>query len=481
MICKPFARFQKKTMQNSKPKLLLLNPPGRRVYLRDYFCSKVSQADYLNHPIDFIYLSGMLLEHYELRLLDAIVDRLSIEKSLRRVRDLQPEVIIGLLGSVSYEEDTAFYLALASQTSAMLLLIGDVLIDNREARLRELDFATAFLHDFSDASVLAFLQGKREALTNLTFRAHGEIHAAPLARPRHESFELPVPAHRLFLDKDYRYPFVRKRNFATVMTEFGCPYRCTFCIMSTLGWKIRPVANVLAELDSVYALGIRELFFLDQTFGLQKSRALELLRAMQTRKYGFGWLCFTRPDILDDEVLVEMKNAGCHTLILGLESGDDAVLAAAKKDYVREEVLAGFQRCAAHGLRTVATVILGLPEETEASFQRTMDFLKVVPVDFVSFNVAVPRMGTPLRVQALAHDLIAPSLQIMDQSGSEAAMPGFTLSREQIASMRQKAVREFYFNAKYLKQRLLGLRSFEDARIQMRQGFGLLRNYFARA
>lgn len=468
-------------MQPSKPKLLFLNPPGKRVYLRDYFCSKVSQADYLNHPIDFIYLSGLLREQYELHLLDAIVDRLSSEKSLRCIRDLQPSSIIGLIGSVSYNEDVAFYRALAAQTSALLLLIGDVLIDQREARLRELDFAAAFLHDFSDTSVLAFLQGKREALTNMTYRHDDEIHAAPLVRPRHESFELPVPAHHLFINKDYRYPFVRKRRFATVMTEFGCPYRCTFCIMSTLGWKIRPVANVLTELESVHALGIRELFFLDQTFALQKPRALELLHAMQTHKYDFGWLCFTRPDILDDEILVAMKKAGCHTLILGLESGDDALLAAAKKDYVRDEVLAGFQRCAAYGLHTVATVIIGLPEETEDSFQRTMDFLKTIPVDFVSFNVAVPRMGTPLRQQALAHELITSQMQVMDQSGSEVAMPGFTLSRAQIAGMRQRAVREFYFNAGYLRRRLLGLRSLEEARIQMRQGLGLLRNYFAKA
>lgn len=467
--------------QKSKPKLLLLNPPGQRVYLRDYFCSKVSQADYLNQPIDFVYLSGLLREQYEIHLHDAIVERCSVAKSLRFVHDLQPTAIIGLIGSVSYEEDVAFYHALAAQTTAPLLLIGDVLIEQREARLRELNFAAAFLHDFADASVLAFLRGERDALTNITYRAQGEIIAAPLARARCESFELPLPQHELFRHKDYRYPFVRKRNFATVMTEFGCPYRCTFCIMSTLGWKLRPVANVLAELEHVHALGIRELFFLDQTFGLQKPRAFELLRAMQTRNYDFGWLGFTRPDILDDALLSAMQRAGCHTLILGLESGDDAVLAAAKKDYVREEVLAGFQRCAAHGLRTVATVIIGLPEETADSFQRTMDFLKTVPVDFVSFNVAVPRMGTPLRAQALEHHLIAPNLEMMDQSGSTVAMPGFTLAREQIADMRQRAVREFYFNAQYLKRRLLGLRSFEEARIQLRQGLGLVKNYLTRA
>jgi radical SAM superfamily enzyme YgiQ (UPF0313 family) len=309
----------------------------------------------------------------------------------------------------------------------------------------------------------------------MTFRRNGEICAAPIVRPRCENFELPVPAHQLFLGKDYRYPFVRRRRFATVMTEFGCPYRCTFCIMSTLGWKIRPVHNVLAELECRAPTRHSRAFFSTKLFA--KPRALQLLQEMQKCKYGFGWLCFSRPDVLDDETLAEMKKAGCHTIILGLESGDEAVLAAAKKDYNRDEVLAGFQRCAAHGLRTVATVIIGLPEETEASFQRTLDFLRKVPCDFASFNVAVPRMGTPLRQHALERRLISPGLQVMDQSGSEVAMPTLTLSREQINAMHQRAVREFYFNLHYLLRRFRSLQSLDEARIQLRQGYGLLRNY----
>lgn len=462
---------------NIKSKLLLLNPPGKQVYLRDYFCSKVSQADYLNQPIDFIYLSGLLREHYELYLIDAIVDRLTVQKTLALIHALQPTAIIGLIGSVSYKEDIAFYRQLADRQRASLLLIGDVLIENRVERLQELNFAAGFLHDFSSTEAHHFLKDERENLQNMTVRHNNEIYAAPIVRPRSENFELPVPQHELFLGKDYRYPFVHRRRFATVMTEFGCPYHCTFCIMSTLGWKIRPVHNVIAELEAVHRLGLREIFFLDQTFALQKPRAMQLLQEMQRRCFNFGWVCFSRADVLDDEVLSEMKKAGCHTIILGLESGDDAVLAAAKKDYNRDEVLAGFQRCATHGLRTVATVIIGLPEETEASFKCTLDFLRKVRCDYASFNVAVPRMGTPLRQQALAQKLISPDLHVMDQSGSEVAMPTLTLSREQINAMHQRAVREFYFNSQYLWRRLRNLRSFEDASIQLRQGYGLLRNY----
>lgn len=465
---------------NTKPRLLLLNPPGKRVYLRDYFCSKVSQADYLNHPIDFVYLSGILGENYDVRLIDAIVDRLADRDTLVQIRDSVPHAIIGLIGSVSYEEDVAFYRLLHNELDVPLFLIGDVLIERREERLRELDFAEGFLHDFSTDAVHRMLRGDYDQLSNVTFRLNDRIVAAPIARPHVHDFILPVPRHELFLDKNYRYPFVRRKRFATVMTEVGCPYHCTFCIMGTLGWKTRPVHNVIEELEAIRQRDIHEVFFLDQTFASQRTRTLDLLAEMQRRSLDFGWVCFSRVDVLDDELLDAMKNAGCHTIILGLESGDDGVLAASRKGYTSNDVRTGFRRVASHGIRTVATVIIGLPEETEESFRRTLELLSDVSCDFASFNVAVPRMGTSLRRQALAHNLISSGLQVMDQSGHEVAMPTLTLSRERISAMHRRAVRAFYFDPGYLTRRLRRLRSMEDARIQLRQGYGLLKSFLAR-
>ena len=468
-----------------KQKILFLNPPGRRVYLRDYFCSKVSQADYINHPIDFVYLSGFLKESYDLTLIDAIVENLNVSRCLKKIQQIQPDIIVGLIGSVSYAEDVPFYKQVSKQLRAELILIGDILIERREERLQNMPFVNAFLHDFSTDDLLKYLQKKRDdldGLKNMTIRAEATVYPAPIERPKGQQLKLPVPEHRLFLNKGYRYPFVRHRQFATLMTEFGCPYRCTFCIMSTLGWKIRTVENVMTELDLLSSLNIRELFFIDQTFGIQKDRAQELLQNMARSRYGFGWVCFSRPDILDEQSLTWMKAAGCHTIILGLESGSQQILDAVKKDYTKEEVKAGFQLCTSHGIRTVATVILGLPEESQDTFEETMDFLKELDPDFASFNVAVPRMGTPIRETALELGLIDHDFQIMDQSGHEVAMPTMTLSRQQIAAIKRRAIRDFYFNFRYFRKRLDQLTfpkngAWNDLKIQLRQGWSLLRNY----
>ena len=78
----------------SSPKVLLLNPPGRRNYGRDYYCSKVNKANYVEHPVDFVYLTGVLDQRVEYLIIDAIADQMDPAECLRRLLDFQPDVII---------------------------------------------------------------------------------------------------------------------------------------------------------------------------------------------------------------------------------------------------------------------------------------------------------------------------------------------------------------------------------------------------
>ncbi len=440
----------------SRPRVVLLNPPGRRVYLRDYYCSKASQADYLNAPIDLLYAGGWLRGRARLTLLDAIVSKLGPEACLAALRRAAPQAVVGLIGSASLAEDLDFYGRLAEAAPAALILSGDLLQEDRRRRLAALPFAAALLHDFTSPALARYLDGCREAdrLPGLTFRdsagavRSGPPHAGP-------GFRVPRPAHELFLDLPYRYPFVRRARFATVLTDFGCPYRCEFCVMPSLGWKARPAGDVVEELAGLRERRVSEVFFLDQTFGLRRRRARRLLTAL--RRMGFGWVCFNRPDLLDPGWARELADGGCHTMILGLESGSERILQAARKDYGREQILRGFRLCRQAGIRTVATVIAGLPEETEETFRETLRFLDEVRPDFASFNVAVPRIGTPLRRRALELGLIDGGLEEMDQSGSPVAMGTLALSRRQVAALSRGAARRFYANPGYLLRRLRAL------------------------
>ncbi len=456
-------------------RVLLLNPPCERVVVRDYFCSKTTKSNYLYHPIDLVVLSGTLAAEHEVHALDAVAEGLRPAAALERVRRLAPEVVVALVGSVSWEEDRRFLAELARE-GARVLAIGDVLQEASEARLRENPWLEAALHVFANDDAPRYLRGEREGLEDVTLRAADgprRVQSVPPAR-RKGAFRVPRPRHELFDAPGYRFSFARARRFATVLTDYGCPYPCTFCVIGTLGWRTRPVGDVLEELDALRASGVREVFFLDQTFGLARERARELCAALE-RRGDLSWTAFTRPDTATDELLGAMRRAGCHTVILGVESADDALLARYEKGYDTAAVRAACARARRAGLRTVGTFVVGLPEQDEAALERALSFALELRLDYMSLNVAVPRFGTAFRARALELGLCEPGDLVMDQGGAEAFLATRALSRAELLAAKRRMVRRFYLRPSYLWRRLRESASLYELGAQAREGLALLR------
>jgi radical SAM superfamily enzyme YgiQ (UPF0313 family) len=457
-------------------RVLLLNPPGRRTYIRDYFCSKTTKSNYLFHPIDLVVLSGTLAEANEVTVIDAIAERLTPEDASGRIASIAPDVIVSLVGSVSWDEDRVF-LAAEAQRGSRILAIGDVLHEASEERLREEPWLEAALHVFSNSDALHYLADERDEIEDMTVRAadgQPERLLRKAAKSRKGSFRIPRPRHELFPESGYRFSFARAERFATLLSDYGCPYPCTFCVIGTLGFQTRPVADVMEEVDHLRARGVKELFFLDQTFGVVRERALELCAALEERG-DLSWTTFTRPDTATGELLSAMARAGCHTIIMGVESADDELLALYEKGYKASAVIDAFRRAKSNGLRTVGTFIIGLPEESEDSLERTLSLALELDMDFMSLNMAVPRFGTPFRARALELGLANAGDLVMDQGGAEAFLPTSTLDQAAMLALKKRMVRRFYLRPGYLWRRLRDARSWHDLRSQVSEGIALLR------
>jgi radical SAM superfamily enzyme YgiQ (UPF0313 family) len=456
-----------------KPRVLLLVPPARDVVIRDYYCSKTSQANYLHPPIDLAVQGGWLRKFgFEPELLDATVDRLSVQDALSGALKSAPVAVFALAGAVSWGSDAPFLQAVAERAGVPVYASGDLFMEDASAALTDAPFLSGVLTDFTSDELARHLAGEefeRDALV-LASDSMRAFRRTRGARP------IPVPAHDLFLGHDYRYAFARGLPIAGVYIGYGCPYTCSFCITGELGSSVRPVENVMQELRTLRGLGVRELFVQDQCFGQPRAPFDELLDTMIEEDLGFGWWTFTRVDVLDRAMARKMKAAGCHTVILGVESSSPEILDKHRKGYGPELVRECFELAESEGLHTAATFILGLPEETPESIQATIDFACSLPADYASFNVAVPRAGTRLREDAVKDGLVDEDLIIMDQSGFEPTLPTRGLSPEDLRRWRRRAVRSFYLRPSYLWRRLRHLRSACEARTQAREAWALLRN-----
>ena len=461
--------------------VLLLNPPGNRIYIRDYYCSKVSKAHYTYQPVDLVILSGILSTRGSVDVLDAIIERMNPRSCIERILSAKYAAIVFLAGAASRESDFTFMRDLRARTPAMFIGSGDLFMEDSAQILHEQQWLNAICLDFTSPDILSYLDHP-EGTTPLAAVAYRNRHGviSPDRRPATGEFEIPIPRHELFPNRRYTYPFVRRSPFVTVLTDYGCPYACTFCIMSQLGYKYRSVQNVMAELVHVNSLGIKEIYFSDQTFGAMKGRAHELCTEMIERRFEFGWVCFSRVDLISRDTLRIMKRAGCHTIIFGVESGSERIIRESAKGTTLDMARQAFRLCRGEGIITVGTFILGLPGDTTDSIRQTINFAKEIRCDYASFNVPVPRMLTPLRRWAIREKMIVPGVQEMDQSGTYAVMATTHLPREKIMELKREAIFKFYLRPSYLLQRLFSMYSLWDFKRHILGLLSLIRNAFSR-
>jgi len=114
----------------------------------------------------------------------------------------------------------------------------------------------------------------------------------------------------------------------------------------------------------------------DDTFTTHKPRVLELCRRIREKKLDFFWSCDTRVDLLTDELLREMRLAGCARLSLGVESGSQRILDAIDKKITVAEILESTELAKKYGIKVRYFMMLGNRGETRETFEETLRFLE---------------------------------------------------------------------------------------------------------
>jgi radical SAM superfamily enzyme YgiQ (UPF0313 family) len=164
-----------------------------------------------------------------------------------------------------------------------------------------------------------------------------------------------------------------------VMTSRGCPWACTFCGAETTwgrGFRGQSVPYVLDALGKAVARApVKMLQIKDDTFTTNRRRVLDLCRGIRERGLSFLWSCDTRVDVLSDELLREMRLAGCERLSLGVESGAQEILAQIDKKITVEKIIESTELAKKYGIKVRYYMMLGNRGETEATFRETLAFL----------------------------------------------------------------------------------------------------------
>jgi len=292
---------------------------------------------------------------------------------------------------------------------------------------------------------------------------------------------LPFPAREKF-DVNRYFPSPGKYYLLpqiTMLSSRGCDYRCLFC-EKTGGMRLRSrsAENIVAEIDKVVIdHGAREISFIDEMFGADRSETLKLADLISRRDYRIYLRISTRIDHLDREVLTELKKAGLYSVGFGIESGSDAVLKFNNKHITTQRVREKVSLIRSLGLEIRGYFMINMPAETRERLEQTRRFIKELDLNLVNVQIAYPFPNTPFR--RLVERNYQPVEEKWDRwelsDGDEVVFTQSDLTAAYLKSEYRDIIRSSYLNLRFIIGWLKRIKTYHDFKYAFLQFMNLVR------
>ncbi len=434
---------------------------------------------YIEYPIYLSYTVAVLEEAgFEPSFIDAIMDELDIPAFVQRVKEINPALLVMECStpSIRYDLQSATEVKRALPDIKVALIGSHSTFFHREILEENPDVDAIVRGEFEVTTrelARAISEGRPwSTVEGLSYRVDGQV-TVNADRPLVSDMDsLPFPARHIVKTNGYRAAIYSGDKCTAMVSSRGCPHQCTFCVWpNTLyghRFRARSAENVVDEMEQVEKVhGIDEIYFDDDTFTIDRKRVLDICRLIKERDLHLSWIVQARVDTVDREVLLAMKEAGCHYILFGIESGSPEMLARMKKRITLDKAREAIRLCNELGIKTQAFFLFGTPGETPESIQQSIDFAKQLGASTVQFAVAIPQPGSPLYEECVENGwLIYEDWE--DFASCQAMIETPLLSREQTEQARLRAYREYYFRPGFILREAARIRTPRDVRRLLR-------------
>jgi len=294
-----------------------------------------------------------------------------------------------------------------------------------------------------------------EDIQNLWVKKEGNISKNELRPLIADLDELPFPDREIF---DYPNLNLEKKGIGTFMFSRGCPYQCTFCCESTLRklypnsqhyHRIRSPQSVVAEIKEV----IKKYSFikfvrLDDDLLFARLDWLKEFVPLYKREVGLPFSSDIRVNLMTEEILSLLKEAGAHLLRVGVESGNDYILKEVlNKGITVEQIKKAFNAARKNNIKIQAYNMVGLPGESPKEILGTIKLNAEIKADLSVVSIFYPYKGTYLHDFCVKKRYFKEDAELPRNYYSYSVLTLPTIRREQIS---------FFFHYFHFLKRVYG-------------------------
>ncbi len=360
-------------------------------------------------PLSLLYAAAVAEEAgAQVSVVDAAALGLNLTETIRHVSAHRPDVVGYTLATLDLAFSIEWITAIRAAVDAPVVVGG---IQVGEFPLETLS------HEVIDWGVVADAEVTLPALLDAHRRGKPVHHVAGIAyrrkdgtprlsRPRETWQDVdasPWPARHLVPTRSYWSIVSQRERFTALMTGFGCPQQCVFCVLAGTPFRQRSATSIADEIEHcIETLGIEEFDFFDPNFAMGRKRVRQICAEFRARGLHdrIIWSARVRPNNVDEDLVHDMASAGCVRLCFGLESGDEEILKRARKlQGGTKRMRAAVSWARDNRMETLGFFVLGNPGETLQTLQTTKRFILSLDLDFIQVAPIFMLPGSPLYVE----------------------------------------------------------------------------------
>ncbi len=330
-------------------------------------------------------------------------------------------------------------------------------------------------------------------ITGLSWKFRGKVKDNPI-RPFPKNYDdIPFPARHLIKKELYYNPKLKKRPSTVILTSRTCWGRCKYCIPCSYSFTreieyrryrgkkplvgLRSAENVIAEFRKLKEQGYEAVAVIDDNFVNGKERTIKICNGI--KDLGLEWGCIVRADtIKDPEIVKAMAEAGCRYVDLGVESFDQKVLDYVHKDMKVADNLKAISLLKQYGVIPKVNILLGAsPYETEESIRKTVQILKDLDIDYVSFSVVIPHPQTEYYKEIKSGKWFGTKSKDFEAADpiKQATIELPFISQKKLQKMVKWAYRSYYLRPGYMWKMLKKIKNFREFKESLKTLLNLIR------
>lgn len=205
---------------------------------------------------------------------------------------------------------------------------------------------------------------------------------------------LPAP-----LKGDLFQEYIDATGYAPFFFSRGCPFHCTYCSNHALAKvydmkvnrpRFRPYETCIEEIEAAMSTcKFSKVYILDDTFGLDAEWRKGFLSEYKKR-IGLPFICLLRANVVDENLIKQLKDCGCQLISFGVESGNDHIRnTVMRRSLGRDQMITAFRLCRKYGIKTTALNIIGVPGESEEMIWETVKLNRILKADNSGVNIFI--------------------------------------------------------------------------------------------